>query len=193
MTAVRHILRTSDDDLLDAARATILAVGFGHTTLTAIAKRAGVSRMTLYRRWPDTRSLLADLLTREWGRTVGRTMAAEPGDDGPAAIAEAVVRTVQALRRDELLARVVELDPQLLLPYLLERPGRAQDAVAELIAARVRRGQRAGVVRRGNAQRIARAVLLSCHGFTLSAGTMSRDPRALDRELRALLEGYLRR
>ena len=43
---------TGDDALLDAARAGILAVGWRRTTLTDVARRAGVSRMTIYRRWP---------------------------------------------------------------------------------------------------------------------------------------------
>src|SRR4028118_1689679 len=54
----------ADDPLLDAARECILAVGWRRTTLTEVARRAGVSRMTLYRRWPDMQSLLADLMTR---------------------------------------------------------------------------------------------------------------------------------
>ena len=64
--------RSPDDGYLDAAREAILAVGWSRTTLTDIARRAGVSRMTLYRRWPDTQTLLADLMTREWGRVVER-------------------------------------------------------------------------------------------------------------------------
>jgi AcrR family transcriptional regulator len=87
MSSSRHItvpeppLTEADDRYLDAAREAILAVGWSRTTLTDIARRAGVSRMTLYRRWPDTRTLLADLMTREWSRTV----AAAAGATGPAA------------------------------------------------------------------------------------------------------------
>nr|MDT0664439.1 helix-turn-helix domain-containing protein [Micromonospora sp. DSM 115978] len=43
--------------MLDAAEASLLAVGVRRTTLTDVARRAGVSRMTLYRRWPDLRTL----------------------------------------------------------------------------------------------------------------------------------------
>src|SRR6476660_3959335 len=77
MTSLRHNpdpeqarASTPDDAYLDAAREAILAVGWSRTTLTDIARRAGVSRMTLYRRWPDTQTLLADLMTREWGYVV---------------------------------------------------------------------------------------------------------------------------
>src|SRR5689334_14187512 len=75
MTSLRHYLAlpatgTADDALLDAARASILAVGWKRSTLTDVARRAGVSRMTIYRRWPDMQTLLADLMTREWSAVV---------------------------------------------------------------------------------------------------------------------------
>ena len=53
------------DPVLDAAREVVLAVGVRRTTLTEVARRAGLSRMTIYRRWPDVRALVADLMTRE--------------------------------------------------------------------------------------------------------------------------------
>ena len=58
--------KSSEDLALDAAREAILAVGWSRTTLTDIARRAGLSRMTLYRRWPEMNALLGDLMTREW-------------------------------------------------------------------------------------------------------------------------------
>ena len=54
MTSQRH----TDDALLDAARDCVLEVGVRRTTLTDVAKRAGVSRMTLYRRFPDVSALV---------------------------------------------------------------------------------------------------------------------------------------
>ena len=54
-----------DDQILDAARSCVLDFGLRRTTLAEVARRAGVSRPTVYRRWPDTRAVVADLLTRE--------------------------------------------------------------------------------------------------------------------------------
>src|SRR6476659_7358351 len=109
---------TPDDALLDAARECILAVGWRRTTLTEVARRAGVSRMTLYRRWPDMQTLLADLMTREWV-TLARPGAADATDDSPARerVAAAVTRSVTALRGNALFAQILHLDPELLLPY----------------------------------------------------------------------------
>ena len=74
MTSLRHNpateARSAADLALDAARDSILDVGWSRTTLTGVARRAGVSRMTIYRKWPDMGTLLADLMTREWADLV---------------------------------------------------------------------------------------------------------------------------
>ena len=68
-------IRNNEDRYLDAARGCILATGWKRTTLTDVARRAGVSRMTIYRTWPDMETLLADLMTREWGGVVAEQRA----------------------------------------------------------------------------------------------------------------------
>jgi hypothetical protein len=53
----------------------------------------------------------------------------------------------------------------------------------------------AGEIRFGDAGLLARSIVLACHGFTLSAGTMTDagvSEAQLDAELVALVEGYLR-
>ena len=52
MSSLRHN-EEPQAGYLDAARACILDVGWRRTTLTEVARRAGVSRMTIYRAWPD--------------------------------------------------------------------------------------------------------------------------------------------
>ena len=170
MTSLRH--KVSADDLaLDAAREVLLAVGWSRTTLTEIARRAGVSRMTLYRRWPDMGSLLADLMTREWAALVD-VGDADSGDVLEPLVA-GVVSTARAVRENALFARIVELDADLLLPYLLERPGRSQTLVLEVLRARILAGQERGEIRAGDPRLLARSVLLAAHGFTLSVHTMT--------------------
>ena len=159
--------------------------------MTEVARRAGVSRMTVYRAWPDMGALLGDLMTREWGHLL--TPVAEP-ESTPTAIAAAVVRTVSALRADPLFQRIIAVDPDLLLPYLFERRGRVQDTVLGLLTDAVRTGQRAGAVRGGRAEAIARGILLTAHGHALSAPTMidaKVSARALDRELATTIERSL--
>jgi hypothetical protein len=157
--------------------------------------------MTIYRAWADMPAVLGDLMTREWGEVVSRAVAeadAALGGGATAAerIAAVVVATTRALRENELFLRIVELDPELLLPYLLTRRGRSQQAIAELTAGRLREGQQDGSVRDGDPVAIARALLLATHGFVLSAHTMVDDEVGeddLDRELEHLVRNVVAR
>src|SRR5262245_41067652 len=190
MTSLRHngLEREPADAYLDAARDCILDVGWRRTTLTEVARRAGVSRMTIYRTWADMPTLLGDLMTREWAGVVTDHVS----DDGPAIarISEAIVGTVRQLRRNELFVRIVELDPELILPYLFSRRGRSQEHILGLTTQAIAEGQAAGEIRKGNAVAIARALLLAAHGFVLSVHTMVDDSASedeLDAELAMLI------
>ena len=193
MTSIRNNER-SEDRYLDAARECILATGWTRTTLTDVARRAGVSRMTIYRTWPDMQTLLADLMTREWGGVVAEVASAGAGSAPLERLSTGISRTVTALRSNDLLRKIVEVDPELLLPYLLQRRGRSQDNILDLLEPLVAEGQADGSVRHGDPRLLARSILLAAHGFTLSAETMTDDEHpveAYDEELRALLERYL--
>jgi AcrR family transcriptional regulator len=178
---------------LDAARESIVAVGWRRTTLTDNARRAGVSRMTIYRRWPDTRSLLADLLVREWSTLVD---AAGVQDDAAGTtrerLAGRLTAMVAALRSNALWLRIVELDPELLVPYLFERRGRNQKWAVDLIAEQVGAGQREGSIRSGPTAVLAESLLLASYGFLLSAHTTDLPLEVLDAELSSRAERYLR-
>jgi AcrR family transcriptional regulator len=195
MTSLRHNTELRDA-YLDAARDCILDVGWRRTTLTEVARRAGVSRMTIYRTWADMPQLLSDLMTREWGGVVADALAEEDPDTPTVErLVGDIVGTVQRLRENELFLRIVDLDPELILPYLFSRRGRSQDAILELTVAALREAQAAGEARAGDPQLMARAMLLAAHGFVLSAHTMVGDEVSLDdldAELRrALTRGLL--
>ena len=198
MSSLRHIGRAepSPRDLyLDAARACILDVGWRRTTLTEVARRAGVSRMTIYRTWSDMPQLLGDLMTREWQGVVAAATSGDRDRSDPVrALADDLGTTVRALRENELFVRIVELDPELLLPYLLSRRGRSQDAILGLVEQRVRTGQEVGAVRAGHPTAIARSLVLAAHGFVLSAHTMVDDEvteAVLDTELEHVIRRAL--
>src|ERR1700712_2354537 len=115
MTSIRHNPEDApspDDAYLDAAREAILAVGWSRTTVTDIARRAGVSRMTLYRKWPDMQALLADLMTREWTTSIAASITATDGDRLQRLAAD-LVATIKAVRANPLLGRILDVDPEL--------------------------------------------------------------------------------
>src|SRR3569833_95994 len=192
MASIRH----KKDVVLDATRDCVLAVGVRRTTLPDVARRAGVSRMTIYRRWPDVQTLVADLMPREWAGVVSRVA---PTDDGAPVREQAVaalVSGVAALRARPLFRKILEVDPEVLLPYMLDRRGTSQDAMLRACEATLRAGHRDGSVRAGHPARQARAVLLVLQSFAMSGRVMAGEDPALsasafDDELRQILERYL--
>jgi AcrR family transcriptional regulator len=193
MPSSRH---NAEDAIINAARECVEAVGLRRTTLTDVARRAGVSRMTIYRRWPDVRTLVADLMTREWAGVVAPV--APPADGGPVRprAVEALVAGVAALREHPLFLKILEVDPEILLPYLLQRRGTSQDAMLRAFEKTLRAGHRDGTIRADDPRRQARAVLLIVQSFAMSGhivadGAPALSPEAFDDELRQILDRYL--
>lgn len=184
--------------MLDAARACVLAVGVRRTTLTDVARRAGISRMTIYRRWPDVQSLVGDLMTREWLAVVSPTVPREDGRPVRPRLVASLLDGTRSLREHPLFRKIIEVDPELLLPYLLERRGASQEAMLSVLERAVRAGHRDGTVRPDAPTRQARTLLLIAQTFTMSAHTMTDDvdpalsEAAFHEELRQILERYLR-
>ena len=185
--------RPDDEALLNTARDRVLAVGLRRTTLTDVARRAGVSRMTMYRRWPDMNSLVADLMTREWSGLAMRARAGARGEDARHRLVDGLATGARQLREYPVFRRIVELDPEVLLPYLVDRRGTSQDRMLAALVENIGDGHADGSVRAGRAELIGRGVLLALHGFVISAGTMTDEVTEadLDGELRLLLDRYL--
>ena len=74
----------------------VVDFGVDRVTLAEIARRAGVSRPTVYRRWPDARSILAALLTRHITEAV---RAVPTRGAGREELVSRVVAVAERLRR----------------------------------------------------------------------------------------------
>jgi AcrR family transcriptional regulator len=183
----RHEFEPADDGVLDAARVCVLAVGVRRTTFSDVARRAGVSRMTLYRRFPDLETVLSALMTREFGRLVEEARAA--GHEAATVRERAVAMVTLAARglhADPLFDRLLDVDPELLLPYVTVRLGGMQRMAVAGLAAELAEAD--GSVRDADPDVLARGVELMARGFVLA-----RDPgiEAWE-ELARAVDGYLR-
>jgi AcrR family transcriptional regulator len=181
------------DEILDAARRTVLDFGVRRTTVSEVARRAGLSRMTVYRRYPDGAALMRALMTREFGAllTTARAQAAsEP--TARRRLVVAAVRTIDALMTHPLMLRLLELEPELLVPYLTQRVGRFQQLAREAVREAIAEGQADGSVRAGDPAELATTCELAARGLVISARSMSprQRARALS-EFEALLDSYL--
>lgn len=198
MASVRNRAGRSEstrDRLLAAARECVVAVGWKRTTLTDVANRAGLSRPTVYRTYPDMATLFADLMTAEWaGITASVVDSLGETTPGVERIAAGVAGSVAALRDNELFRRAVDLDPDWLLPYLLQRRGRSQDALLDILITELMAAQAEGAIRAGDPVLFSRQIILAAHGNALSVATMSDDRTpvaAFDQELAELIRRYL--
>src|ERR1044072_2522120 len=198
MTSIRHTPspnRVADDVLLDAAIECVLAVGVRRTTLSDVARTAGVSRMTLYRRFPDVRGMLSALITREFGKILADAnsiAAPEPTARGQLVVAS--VHTIRGLAANPLMHAVIEHDAEMLLPYIMERVGRSQRMTEEFLRAQLSVGHRDGSIRVADPAVQARTIflLLQPYVFAIRPATSDLSLDALLAELTHLLDVALR-
>jgi AcrR family transcriptional regulator len=203
MTSHRHSVppprgtdRPAPDPVLTAAKSCVMDVGLRRTTLADIARRARVSRMTVYRQYGDLQTIVGALLTSELLALIDD--ARRDVDDRPTArerLVEAGVLVVERLAVHPLWCRVRDLDPELLLPLVVDRFGSTQVAAIDLVTAQVEEGRRDGSVRDDVEPRLAATcLLLTAQSFVFSDRIVSAELAGADvgGELRRLLDGYLR-
>ncbi|MFD7842886.1 TetR/AcrR family transcriptional regulator [Nocardia sp. NPDC059764] len=180
-----------DRAILDAARACVAEFGVRRTTLTEVARRAGVSRPTVYRRWPDTGSLVADLLVRELREIVADT--APSTGTARERLVGAIVGGGSMIRRNPLFAKIFRADADVMQTYVFERLGRNQRALIDLFAGGIREGQADNSIRDGDPAHLAAMLLLIAQSAVQSASAFAGvvDSDHLDAELTHALHGYL--
>jgi AcrR family transcriptional regulator len=183
--------RVDDDVLLDAARDCVLSVGVRRTTLTDIAKRAGTSRMTVYRRFPGVTSVVAALMTREFGTLLGRLATA---DSARERLVMSAVDAARQLIANPLLRSVLDRDPELLLPYLVQRVGSTQRLAEKFITEQLAAGHADRSIRTAPIAAQTRVFFLVVQSFVISHRPAAEDVAEDDLldELAACLDHALR-
>jgi len=183
--------KSVEDRILDAAADCVLAFGVDRVTLAEIARRAAISRPTVYRRFPDTRSILAALLTR---RITDALDAVPSPGVGRRPLVARVVGVAQRVRRDDVIMTVLHQAPDLAMFYLAERLGTSQQILLDTVAGEIKSAQDEGSVRAGSARELAAMSLLITQSTILSAQMVQAILPAdhLVTELALALDGYLK-
>ncbi|NBP85398.1 MAG: TetR/AcrR family transcriptional regulator [Mycobacteriaceae bacterium] len=183
------------DRILAAADSCVRDFGAHRVTLAEIARRAGVSRPTVYRRWPDTRAILAALLTRRIVAAWDAAWAEAPAEGvSRVALVERIVDVAARLRDDELIVTVLRSAPDLAMVYIADRLGTSQQILINMVAEQLRKAQADNTVRSGDPRQLATMALLITQSVIQSAQIVSPilDGNALNAELSRALNGYLR-
>lgn len=191
--AVAQAKRTDlEESILSAARECFMENGIYKTTMVSVARRAEVSRPTVYSYFGNVDNLARKVLTRE---IVGLLDAAYPLPRDVDGLCAALVEVGVLARRNEFLGQVLGKSPELLLTYQFQRFGESQEILVRFIKNAVARIQGTDPsMRRGDPKIIATQVFMVVQSLVLSAEAMSAGVPSEEewaRELTAMLKGYL--
>jgi AcrR family transcriptional regulator len=178
------------DRILAAAASCVVDYGIDRVTLAEIARRARISRPTIYRRYPDTDSILAALLTN---RVVAILADVPQHGTDRSSLVDRVIVVAARLRDDEIIMAVLHSAPALAMTYIAERLGSSQQILIDALAADLKAAQAGGSVRTGDPGQLAAMVLLIVQSSIQSARIVEGilPAEVLAAELRHALNGYL--
>ncbi|MGH8492107.1 MAG: TetR/AcrR family transcriptional regulator [Moraxellaceae bacterium] len=110
--------------ILDAAYALFLDFGFRRMTMEDVAKRVGVSRITIYRHYRDKDALFQAVALREGRRTLRHIQLELASVSKPEELfVESFVLSARQARNHPLIKRLLETEPEWLLPHLTIKSG----------------------------------------------------------------------
>ena len=124
--------------ILDAAAVEFQRHGLRRTNLDDVARRAGVARITVYRRFATKTGVLQATVLREAQRFLAELDAAMADiDDLDDQVAEAFLITIRAGERHPLLQGMLAVEPESLLPAVTTGAGPLLAAATAYLAARL--------------------------------------------------------
>jgi len=110
--------------ILDAAVEEAAIHGIRRLSVVDVARRAGISRPTLYKHFPSKESLVSAAVLREAERLTASVLdAAAVGDTPEAALAAGVLAALRLTREHPLLDRLIATEPEALMPLVLSDGG----------------------------------------------------------------------
>ena len=117
--------------ILEAAVVCLGRYGIAKTTVDDAAREAGVARATVYRHFPDGKDqLITEAITWAVGQFFTELAAAvEDAPDFATMLERALLHAHHAVERHEVLQKVLETEPERLLPQLTQAAPMVQGAV----------------------------------------------------------------
>lgn len=181
----------SDEELLVATRDAVILHGIRRTTANDIADRAGISRMTFYRRMGSVENAVLQALTREFRSYTRTVQVGAPTGPAREALVHFAVESVRVFATSDLLTSIGERDPEFLIPYVTDRFGKSQQLILDRLGALIEDGVTDGTIEAGPGT--PTALLLALQGVALSSRMLLRIDAFEDSvaELQKMLERYL--
>jgi AcrR family transcriptional regulator len=114
--------------ILDAALHVLVDFGVKRATVELVAKYAGVSHMTVYRRWPAKNELLLAAVMTEFKRLFADVYEeAQHLDSFDDKVVSGFTGILWCVRSHPLMARELATEPEVVLPFLTTAAGPAMD------------------------------------------------------------------
>lgn len=111
--ASSEALTDLDRTILDTARGVFETYGVRRANIDDVATRAGVSRSTIYRRFPTKEKLFGQVVRREAALFFSTLDQATTGCDPREAVVEAFALGVRLVQDSPLYSRIAEREPEL--------------------------------------------------------------------------------
>ena len=178
------------DRILDAALEQFQSVGLRRSSMEDVARRAGLSRITIYRRFPQKDRLLEAVLLRECRRLIGDMRGVmRPLATQEQRIVESFAFALRTMRGHPLLARLMAIEPEDLLPLLTLQAGPIVAIVSGFIAQQIRDAQGRGEVPPYDPRPVAEILTRMAQSLILTPqGGVSLDG---ERQVRAFARNYI--
>ncbi|MGD6748079.1 TetR/AcrR family transcriptional regulator [Streptomyces sp. BH106] len=153
--------------LLDAAYEQFCRMGIKRSTMADVARLAGVSRITVYRRFDTKEALVEHVVRREFRRYFEQFATEIRGADTVAdRVVLGFVSSLRAIRHNRLIGGLMAVEPDSVVPSMTTDGGRTQHVVQQFVAARLREEQRAGQVAAGvDVDVVAEMMVRVCTSF----------------------------
>jgi len=181
--------------VLDAALSLVAASGARHLTMDEVAARAGVGRMTVYRRFGGRQQLLDALAVRECRRCLAQIAAAlDPAKPIDERATELFVATLRVIREHPMLARLARVEPEALLHELNRDSSAVFRLVRGFLVAQIRSSQAVGELPDGDPAALAEIAVRLGASFVLipDSSIVSDDEQRTRETMRLLLAPMLR-
>lgn len=174
--------------LLDAALEEFSAYGLRRTSMENVAERAGLARSTLYRRFSNKRELARAVAMRQSrAHLVELVRAVEGLPTVEDRLVEAFVRGISRARTDGLLHRLLQAEPETVLPYFTTHSDIALDLGRNFLAEQLRRSP--GPPIKGDPD--ATAELIFRLAMSIMLAPRGHIPLDSEEDLRAFARAYL--
>lgn len=150
--AVERVAAADDTDetrarVLDAAYEQFSRMGIQRSTMEDVARLAGVSRITVYRRFSTKDALVEQVVRREFRRYFDQFLVdIQEAETTADRVVLGFVSSLRAIRGNPLIGGLIATEPNLIIGSMTGDRGRTLATVRQFVAGQLRREQGAGNV-----------------------------------------------